>query len=372
MPAPARPHSFSAIQAFGFVFSQSEYISFWQAEQTPHAMGKGTTTRSPALSVLTWGPTSTTSPMNSWPRMSPGIMAGTYAWSRCKSEPQIAVEVIFTIASRALMIFGSGTSSTWTVFGPFQHVAFIVISLRCSPEVAACRGGANRAFRVVSDSCGLGDPRWHGCRRLGGVWSRDDAIVGVDDFAQLDQLLEAAQVAADLRAQRLGKDAGDLLAQLAARRVEPRVEDDFGPSPPGGGPETHLARCDQRRPCRGLPGDPLVWSRVGNLDVPVECDAGGSSQAPARVEVARNVNGGKITHEARQIPEALPERVHLSDWSVDRDRRFGVNLAALRHRLGLIRRVGLRREPGTAERIDRGDSGHRGGRRRDAVVVRSR
>src|SRR5215218_3921332 len=67
--------------------------------------------------------------MNSWPRMSPGIMAGTYACSRCRSEPQIAVDVIFTIASRALMIFGSGTSSTWTVFGPFQHVAFIVISL---------------------------------------------------------------------------------------------------------------------------------------------------------------------------------------------------------------------------------------------------
>src|SRR5215212_7474480 len=193
MPAPACPHSFSAIQAFGFVFSQSEYISFWQAEQTPHAMGKGTTTRSPTLRFLTWGPTSTTSPMNSWPRMSPGIMAGTYAWSRCKSEPQIAVEVIFTIASRALMILGSGTSSTWTVFGPFQHVAFIMISRRGSRDVTACRGGANRASAVVSGgACRLRYPGWGRRRRLRRVGTRNDAVVGVDDLAELDQLLEAA------------------------------------------------------------------------------------------------------------------------------------------------------------------------------------
>jgi hypothetical protein len=38
------------------------------------------------------------------------------------------VEEIFTIASRALMIFGSGTSSTWTVFGLFQTVAFMIVS----------------------------------------------------------------------------------------------------------------------------------------------------------------------------------------------------------------------------------------------------
>ena len=63
--------------ALGLEFSQTEYIPFWQAEQTPQAIGKGTTTRSPTLRLLTWGPTSTTSPMNSWPRMSPGIMAGT-------------------------------------------------------------------------------------------------------------------------------------------------------------------------------------------------------------------------------------------------------------------------------------------------------
>jgi hypothetical protein len=43
---------------------------------------------------------------------SPFCIVGTYPSSRCKSEPQIAVEVIFTIASRRFSITGSGTSST--------------------------------------------------------------------------------------------------------------------------------------------------------------------------------------------------------------------------------------------------------------------
>src|SRR5215217_1744697 len=113
------------------------------------------------------------------------------------------------------MIFGSGTSSTWTELGPFQHVAFIVISQRSSREVAAYRGSADRASRVVSSGSGLRDPRGDRSRRLRWIGSRNNAVVGVDDFTQLDKLLEAAQVAADLRAQRLGEEAADLLAQLA-------------------------------------------------------------------------------------------------------------------------------------------------------------
>src|SRR5215207_5174468 len=105
------------------------------------------------------------------------------------------------------MIFGSGTSSTWTVFGPFQHVAFIVNSQQCSRDVTAGRDSADRSSRVGLGGCGLRDPRRNGCRWLRRVGPRDDAIVGVNDLAQLDELLEAAQVAADFGAQRLGKEA---------------------------------------------------------------------------------------------------------------------------------------------------------------------
>ena len=45
-------------------------------KQFPHAIGNGTTTRSPGLRFFTAGPTSTTSPMNSCPRMSPLSIVG--------------------------------------------------------------------------------------------------------------------------------------------------------------------------------------------------------------------------------------------------------------------------------------------------------
>src|SRR5215203_3820665 len=102
MPAGEYPNSFSAIQAFGLEFSQTEYICAWQALQNPQAIGKGTTTRSPALSVVTAPPTSTTSPMNSCPSTSPLFSVGTKPPYRCRSEPQIAVEVILTMASRSV------------------------------------------------------------------------------------------------------------------------------------------------------------------------------------------------------------------------------------------------------------------------------
>jgi hypothetical protein len=44
--------------------------------QFPHAIGNGTTTRSPTLMFETSRPVSTTSPMNSWPRMSPFFIVG--------------------------------------------------------------------------------------------------------------------------------------------------------------------------------------------------------------------------------------------------------------------------------------------------------
>src|SRR3954471_23454057 len=125
MPQGEWPKSFSAIHAFGFVFSQSENICRWQKKQLPHDIGNETTTRSPTFRFLTSGPTSTISPMNSWPSMSPFSIVGMKPLYRCRSEPQIAVELILTIASRRLRIFGSGTCSTRTSFLPYQQFALI-------------------------------------------------------------------------------------------------------------------------------------------------------------------------------------------------------------------------------------------------------
>jgi len=41
-----------------------------------HTMNEGTTTRSPFFTRLTAGPTSSITPMNSWPITSPAFMVG--------------------------------------------------------------------------------------------------------------------------------------------------------------------------------------------------------------------------------------------------------------------------------------------------------
>src|SRR4029079_4917271 len=112
--------------ALGVLLSQSEVRRSRQKKQSPHAMAKGTTTRSPATRVRHPGPTASTSPMNSCPSTSPDSMVGMIPLKRWRSEPQMAVEVTRTIASRGLRISGSGTFSTRTSCFPFQHSAFIV------------------------------------------------------------------------------------------------------------------------------------------------------------------------------------------------------------------------------------------------------
>src|ERR671917_120978 len=119
---------FSAIHAFGFEFSQAENRPCRQDQQLPHEIGNGTTTRSPTARFVTPGPTSMTSPMNSWPRTSPFCIVGMKPLYRCRSEPQMAVEVMRTTASRAFRIWGSGTSRTSTFVLPIHTFARIVRS----------------------------------------------------------------------------------------------------------------------------------------------------------------------------------------------------------------------------------------------------
>src|SRR3954453_5221904 len=103
----------------------------------------------------------------------------------------MAVEVIFTIASRSFRIFGSGTSSTWTVLRPDQTVA------RMSDPHLLELGLVERLGRALLQLA-LGE------LTLG-------ARVGTRDLAGLDQVLEAPQVVLRLR-ERLR--AGELLRHL--------------------------------------------------------------------------------------------------------------------------------------------------------------
>ena len=65
-----------ATSAFGFEVSQSENSCCWQKKQVPQEIVNGTTTRSPIFKFVIPRPTSTTSPIGSWPRMSPFSIVG--------------------------------------------------------------------------------------------------------------------------------------------------------------------------------------------------------------------------------------------------------------------------------------------------------
>ena len=103
-------------------------------QQCPQEMLNGITTRSPGRMWVTSGPTSSTMPIGSWPRMSPLSMYMPSTSYRCRSEPQIAVEVIRTIASVGSWILGSGTVSTDTFAVPCQVKALMT--------AVACPSGA--------------------------------------------------------------------------------------------------------------------------------------------------------------------------------------------------------------------------------------
>src|SRR4051794_15665186 len=128
-------------------------------QQVPQEMLNGTTTRSPALTAVTSAPTSRTTPMGSCPMTSPTVMNGAITSIRCRSEPQIPLDVISTITSVGSWIVGSGTVSTRTSARPC-HVTARMQELPRSDGIQAPeqdllalrdldRGTFNHARRVV-------------------------------------------------------------------------------------------------------------------------------------------------------------------------------------------------------------------------------
>src|SRR5689334_8495249 len=78
-----------------------------------------------------------------------------------RSEPQIAVLVIFTMQSRWLRIFGSGTSRTSMCWEPIQQFAFMSSSWGFVRRAAAAAPvpawvGTGARFRERSGACRRG------------------------------------------------------------------------------------------------------------------------------------------------------------------------------------------------------------------------
>src|ERR1051325_7679815 len=137
----------------------------------------------------------------------------------------MAVEVILTIASRRLRIFGSGTCSTRTSFLPYQQFALITSPFFGNPSQTVERLRARRSRGRGRRSARRGQrrlqlpplPARHGLRGpLRHVAVVPDRAVRDDQLARLHQLLE--------RAQRLLR----LLARLLAEEL--RAEGAAGPA----------------------------------------------------------------------------------------------------------------------------------------------
>src|SRR3954452_3768488 len=83
-------------------------------------------------------------PIGSWPRTSPRSMNGPRVSYRCRSDPQMLVLVILTMASVGCSIRGSGTSSTETFRLPCQ------VTARTHCSLCRCRGLTAPSHRPMS------------------------------------------------------------------------------------------------------------------------------------------------------------------------------------------------------------------------------
>src|SRR3954453_6532406 len=124
-------------------------------KQWPHEIWNGMTTRSPTLQFVTSGPTASTIPIGSWPRMSPSPLNGPITPYRGRAEPQIAVLVMRTSASVGCWIVGSGTLSTRTSRFPC-HATALMLALLSRLRSEPYPGSWRRETSVARFRAGIG------------------------------------------------------------------------------------------------------------------------------------------------------------------------------------------------------------------------
>src|SRR5918997_5280729 len=100
----------------------------WQNVQVPSEDANGITTTSPFLTLLPFDPTSSTTPMASWPIDYPASECSIDAYGH-RSLPQIQARVTRMIASVGSTIAGSATS--WTRTSP---AAYMMVALMHSSQ----------------------------------------------------------------------------------------------------------------------------------------------------------------------------------------------------------------------------------------------
>src|SRR4051794_20180507 len=135
----------------------------WQNAQVPSEKANGMTTTSPRLIVRTSAPTSSTTPIASWPIDCPASDGSMEAYGH-RSLPQMQALVTRTSASVGSAIVASGTSSTRT--SPAEYMIVARIGVLPSVEVSGA-SGLRRAVLEVAGVWGGGGGRG---RWWGGGW----------------------------------------------------------------------------------------------------------------------------------------------------------------------------------------------------------
>src|SRR5439155_905701 len=211
-------------------------------------MLNGTTTRSPSRRFVIAGPTSSTMPIGSCPRMSPSVMNGPSTSYRCRSEPQMPLDVTLITASLGSWMAGSGTASTRTSRLPCHTTAFMSTPPSAASPVRlpfACTG--KRLHRAGCDrsrcGAGFGDQGGdHAGFAVAGAQRAALAFAGRTAAEQgVDALGQVRPVAGRLgRRADPGEQAADQVRRayrLAGDRIdEPAAQAGAG-GPPGGTPQ---------------------------------------------------------------------------------------------------------------------------------------
>src|SRR3954449_3751286 len=156
----------------------------------------------------------------------------------------MAVEVIFTMASRRFRIVGSGTSRTSTDCLPVQQLARMV-----SPSWGRVSG--DRLGRALGDLL---------AGRLAGR-----TALRADHLAELHDLLEAPQVVAQLLVRLLAEQLRDDGARAASGRAVAQVDHDLRAPSARGAAEAHGAGVLDVGARDGPPGDHLVLAVLRDL-----------------------------------------------------------------------------------------------------------
>ena len=187
-----------------------------------------------------------------------------------------------TIASRGLRIFGSGTFSTWTFFVPCQQFALH----DCTPaSVSSCFGGSGRLRRTPQAGA-----------------------VGDRNLSRLEQLLEAAQVVADLLFGLFAEQPGDAAAEAAGGRLVFEAHAHLGAARARRGLELDRAAVLNLRSFDRPPRDQLALAIRDDLGVPFDGRTGRRLRAPARASIPQHLHRFEVAHEPREALEVLPER----------------------------------------------------------------